>query len=116
MGVPFCCPLSSTAFGVTGSYTCIGLSLVEVFLHEDSTGSDVGSRTVGDGDRDHVTAEAQVAEPESYVEGVNVSLKEVQGAWKEAESLCSRGFWREMDLQLSSQQKSVSNEVAAQQR
>lgn len=85
-------------------------------MHEDVTGSDMSSRTLGDGDRDHVRADPQVTEPARYVEGVDVSLKKVQGAWTDAESLCSRGFWGEMDLQLSSQQKSVSNEVAAQQR
>lgn len=110
-----------------GSYTCVGLSLVEIFSHENPDDNDLLDTSAGGaGDRDALensqkTGKSSVPLLEvpvpklgrSYSEAGSVALREV---WQASGATCATAFKEEARTQYSLQLKSVSLEAAAEQR
>lgn len=98
------------------SYTCIGLSLVETFFHEEEQPHRVSS-VIGEGDSKQ--SEGVEVDRGGGVDNsgrVSGKLAVLEEAWKRAGPVCARRYMEEATQRTSHQRGSVSRETVNQQR
>lgn len=91
-----------------GSYTCVGLSLVEIFFHaaqEPLVSPDAAEDTVVE---NRGATETITAVPMPKARQSAAQLAPLGVAWAKVEGVCSENYTKEANLRMSLQRESVS--------